>query len=158
SAIARELQESFLPASPPPIPGFDVDKRYEPAYALAQVGGDYFDFIELGDGRFGVVMGDVCGKGVTAAVYTAMSKDMRRAYASEDPAPDRVMTRLNAALFNQMSEECMFITLVYGVLDTRAGTLTYANAAHPHPLLYDPRNCTFEELTTTGGMVGAIPT
>jgi serine phosphatase RsbU (regulator of sigma subunit)/CheY-like chemotaxis protein len=157
-AIARELQESFLPATPPQIPGFDVKKRYEPAYALAQVGGDYFDFIELGDGRFGLVMGDVCGKGVTAAVYTAMSKYMLRAFASEDPAPDRAMTRLNAALFNQMSEECMFITIVYAVLDTRAGTLTYANAAHPHPLLYDPRECTFQELATTGGMVGAIPT
>jgi serine phosphatase RsbU (regulator of sigma subunit)/CheY-like chemotaxis protein len=157
-AIASELQESLLPAEPPAIPGFDVQPKYEPAYALAQVGGDYFDFIELGDGRFGIVMGDVCGKGVTAAVYTAMSKYMLRAYAAEDPAPDRVMTRLNAALFNQMSEECMFITIVYGVLDTRAGTFTYANAAHPHPLLYDPRHETFEELATTGGMVGAIPT
>jgi serine phosphatase RsbU (regulator of sigma subunit) len=157
-AIASELQQSLLPTYPPKIPGFQVDQRYEPAYALAQVGGDYFDFLELGDGRFGLVMGDVCGKGVTAAVYTAMSKYMLRAYAAEDPAPDRVMTRLNAALFNQMSEECMFITIVYAVLDTRSGTLTYANAAHPHPLLYDPRECTFEELTTTGGMVGAIPT
>jgi serine phosphatase RsbU (regulator of sigma subunit)/CheY-like chemotaxis protein len=157
-AIARELQESLLPNAPPAIPGFEVYPRYEPAYALAQVGGDYFDFIELGDGRIGIVMGDVCGKGVTAAVYTAMSKYMLRAYVAEDPSPDRAMTRLNAALFNQMSEECMFITIVYAVLDMRTGVLTYANAAHPHPLLYDPREDAFQELVTTGGMVGAIPT
>jgi sigma-B regulation protein RsbU (phosphoserine phosphatase) len=134
-----------------------VSKFYHPASDVMQVGGDYYDFIEMGDGRYGIVLGDVCGKGVTAAVYTAMAKYMLRAYALEDPAPDAVLRRLNRILYSQMSEDCMFITLTYGVLDTRAGEFTFVNAAHPHPLLYHAAAGGFEELGTTGGMVGALP-
>jgi sigma-B regulation protein RsbU (phosphoserine phosphatase) len=153
--IARTLQESFL-SRETAVPQFDVASRYEPASAVAQIGGDYFDFIELGSDRLGIVMGDVCGKGLAAAVYTAMAKYMLRAYAVEDPSPAAVMTRVNRALHNQMSDECMFITLVYGVLHLNSGLFVYANAAHPPPLLYRPGPGTFEELATTGGMVGAV--
>jgi serine phosphatase RsbU (regulator of sigma subunit)/DNA-binding response OmpR family regulator len=155
---ARTLQESFLPEGPVAIQGFDVARRYEPAFAAAQIGGDYYDFFELGDGRFAVVMGDVCGKGVQAAVYTAAAKYGLRAYAALDPSPARVIALLNASLQGQMPEECAFLTLVYAVIDTRAGAVTYANAGHPFPLLYDPRARSFEELTATGGLVGAWPT
>src|SRR5207302_8836631 len=102
----------------------------------AQVGGDYYDFIELGEGRLGVVMGDVCGKGVTAAVFTAMAKYMLRAYAVEDPSPAAVISRLNRSLYNQMSEDCMFVTMVYGVLDTGTGDFTYGRPGPPPPLHY----------------------
>src|SRR5205807_8336647 len=132
--VAHTLQESLLPPANPLIGGYDVKSYYAPASDVMQVGGDYYDFIDLGDGRCGVVLGDVCGKGVTAAVYTAMAKYMLRAYALEDPTPAAVLTRLNRALFSQMSEECMFITLVYGVLDTRPGQFSYVHGAHPHPL------------------------
>jgi len=71
-----------------------------------------------------VVMGDVCGKVGTAAVFTAMAKYMLRAYAVEHPSPASVITRLNLPLYSQMSEDCMFITLVYGVLDTQTGEFT----------------------------------
>lgn len=153
--IARILQESFLSRATT-VPHFEVASRYDPASAVAQIGGDYFDFIELSPGRLGIVMGDVCGKGLTAAVYTAMAKYILRAYAMEDVSPAGVVTRLNRALHNQMSEECMFITLVYGVLDHATGRFTYTNAAHPPPLLYRTDRDRFEELVTTGGMVGAI--
>lgn len=156
--VARTLQESLLPRTTVAVPGFDIDSTYEPAFSAAQVGGDYYDFIALPEGRLGVVMGDVCGKGVTAAVYTAMAKYMLRAYAMEDPSPASVLSRLNRSLYSQMSEECMFITMVYGVLDTRTGDFTYVNAAHPHPLLYQPDRDEVIELPTTGGMVGALPT
>jgi serine phosphatase RsbU (regulator of sigma subunit)/CheY-like chemotaxis protein len=155
--IASTLQQSMLPPQTVEVPGFEVAPRYAPAYAAAQVGGDYYDFIELPDGKLGVVMGDVCGKGVTAAVFTAMAKYMVRAYAVEDPSPASVITRLNRSLHSQMSEDCMFITMVYGVLDTRSGEFTYVNAAHPHPLVYHPDRDEVCELTTTGGMVGALP-
>jgi serine phosphatase RsbU (regulator of sigma subunit) len=155
--VARTLQESFLPPADPKLPGYDLNSFYHPASDVMQVGGDYYDFIELGQGRFGIVLGDVCGKGVTAAVYTAMAKYMLRAYALQDPSPDVVLNRLNHALYSHMSEECMFITLVYGVLDTGTGEFTYVNAAHPHPLLYHPGSGQFDELKTTGGMVGALP-
>jgi len=157
-STARTLQESFLPVGPLKIPGFEVALKYEPAFRAAQIGGDYYDFFELSDGRHGIVMGDVCGKGVQAAVYTAAAKYELRAYAALDPAPQRVLTRLNAGLQGQMPEECAFLTLVYAVIDTRAATVTYANAGHPFPLLYDSRTESFEELTATGGLVGAWPT
>jgi serine phosphatase RsbU (regulator of sigma subunit)/DNA-binding response OmpR family regulator len=153
--IARTLQESFL-SPDAEVPPFDIASRYEPASAVAQVGGDYFDFIELDRDRLGIVMGDVCGKGLAAAIYTAMAKYILRAYAVEDPSPASVVTRLNHALHNQMSDECMFITLVYGVLHLPTGEFVYANAAHPPPLLYRPVEDCFEELITTGGMVGAV--
>jgi serine phosphatase RsbU (regulator of sigma subunit)/CheY-like chemotaxis protein len=155
--VARTLQEIFLPHEPPVIPGFDMHPLYDPAYTAEQIGGDYFDFIELGEGRFGLVLGDVCGKGVVAALFTAKSKFTLRAFASEEPSPAHVVTRLNRALASQMSEECAFVTLVYALLDTRSGTLTYANAAHPPPLVYDPRSRQFQELAGTGGLVGAWP-
>jgi serine phosphatase RsbU (regulator of sigma subunit)/DNA-binding response OmpR family regulator len=155
--IASTLQQSFLPPAPVEHPLFDVRCRYVPAHAAAQVGGDYYDFIELPDEKLGVVMGDVCGKGVTAAVFTAMAKYILRAYAVEDPGPASVITRLNRSLYSQMSEDCMFITMVYGVLDTRTGDFTYVNAAHPPPLIYHPDRDEVSELATTGGMVGALP-
>jgi serine phosphatase RsbU (regulator of sigma subunit)/DNA-binding response OmpR family regulator len=155
--VASTLQQSFIPRTEIELPGFDIKSRYEPAFAAAQVGGDYFDYIELEDGRLGVVMGDVCGKGVTAAVFTAMAKYMLRAYAVEDPSPASVITRLNRSLYSQMSEDCMFITLVYGVLDTQTGEFNYVNAAHPYPLVYHPERDEMNELPTTGGMVGALP-
>src|SRR5438132_1610183 len=155
--VASTLQQSFIPRTPIELPGYDFGNLYEPAFTAAQVGGDYYDFIELGDGRLGVVMGDVCGKGVTAAVFTAMAKYMLRAYAVENPNPASVITRLNRSLYSQMSEDCMFITMVYGVLDTRTGDFAYVNAAHPHPLIYHPDREEVSELPTTGGMVGAMP-
>src|SRR5262249_18037811 len=89
---------------------------------------------------------------------TAMAKYMLRAYAMEDPSPASVLGRLNRSLYSQMSEDCMFITMVYGVLDTRTGEFTYVNAAHPHPLIYHAGRDEMSELATTGGMVGALPT
>jgi serine phosphatase RsbU (regulator of sigma subunit)/CheY-like chemotaxis protein len=155
--VASTLQQSFIPRTRIEPPGFEIGQLYEPASAAAQIGGDYYDFIELPDGRLGVVMGDVCGKGVTAAVFTAMAKYMLRAYAIEDPSPASVITRLNRSLYSHMSEDCMFITMVYGVLDTRTGLFTYVNAAHPYPLIYHPDREEIVELPTTGGMVGAMP-
>jgi serine phosphatase RsbU (regulator of sigma subunit)/CheY-like chemotaxis protein len=155
--VAQTLQESLLPRTTVAVPGFDVKSQYAPAFAAAQVGGDYYDFIELPDNKLGIVMGDVCGKGVTAAVFTAMAKYMLRAYAMEDISPASVLGRLNRALYSQMSEDCMFITMVYGVLDTQTGDFTYVNAAHPHPLIYHPERDEVSELPTTGGMVGALP-
>jgi serine phosphatase RsbU (regulator of sigma subunit)/ActR/RegA family two-component response regulator len=155
--VASTLQESLIPRKRHDLPGFDIYSEYKPALEQAQVGGDYYDFIELPDGRLGVVMADVCGKGVTAAVYTAMAKYMLRAYAAEDPSPASVITRLNRSLYSQMSEDCMFITMVYGTLDTQTGEYTYVNAAHPYPLVYHPGRDEVSELPTTGGMVGAMP-
>lgn len=146
----RTLAESFL-TRPPRRPDLDLADRYEPASVVAQVGGDYYDFIEIDDHHLGVVIGDVCGKERAAAIYVAMAKYMLRAYCLEDPSPRQVITRLNRALYNQMSEECMFITMVYGVLDLREGTFTYTNAGHPPPILYYPESQRTMELKPLAG-------
>jgi len=132
--VARALAETFV-SQVFQFPGFGVASQYEPASDVIRVGGDYFDFIELGNRRIGVVIGDVCGKGAASAAYTAKARYMLRAYALEEPSPARVLTRLNRALYDQGSRECQFLTLVYGVLDLETAAFTYGNAGHPPPLL-----------------------
>lgn len=163
--MARTLAESFL--SKTPVRGdVQLASYYEPASEVAQIGGDYYDFIELDRYRLGIVIGDVCGKGLTAAIYTGKAKDMLYAYARENfeiaqeagesPSTEWVITRLNRALYTQMSEDCMFITMMYGVLDTRTGAFTYTNAAHPPPILHQPESGLLVELAP-GGAVQVYP-
>jgi AmiR/NasT family two-component response regulator len=141
----------------PVVPGFQLAARYLPASEVARVGGDFFDFVELTSDRFGVVIGDVCGSGIAAAGYTTMARHMLRAYSLEDPAPARVLTRLNRALCDQMPEECPFITVVYGVLDVQARCFTYANAGHPAPILGRSDVHTCRELDIVTAAIGVVP-
>jgi serine phosphatase RsbU (regulator of sigma subunit)/CheY-like chemotaxis protein len=163
--MARTLAESFLSTTPVRT-DVQLASYYEPASEVAQIGGDYYDFIELDRHHLGIVIGDVCGKGLTAAIYTGKAKDMLYAYARENfevaleagqsPSTQWVITRLNRALYTQMSEDCMFITMMYGVLDTRTGAFTYTNAAHPPPILYQPESARLVELAP-GGAVQVYP-
>jgi serine phosphatase RsbU (regulator of sigma subunit) len=152
---ARTLAETFL-AQTIQLPDFQVATRYEPASEVFRVGGDYFDFIELGERRIGVVIGDVCGKGAPAAAYTAKARYMLRAYAIEDPSPSGVLNRLNRALCEQGSSSCQFLTLVYGVLDLESAAFTYGNAGHPPPILLDPETG-YHELRSTGTVLAVAP-
>jgi serine phosphatase RsbU (regulator of sigma subunit)/DNA-binding response OmpR family regulator len=166
----QTLAHSFL-TLPPVREDLKLASRYEAAAEVAKIGGDYFDFVEFDDHRLGVVIGDVCGKGLAAAIYTGKAKDMFRAYAlenfenaralSQPLSPQWVLTRLNRALCYQMSD--MFVTMVYGVLDTYAQTFTYTNAGHPHPLLFQPCSESLLEIKPaqggegpTDGLVGAV--
>ena len=154
--VAYSLARSFI-GEPPILPGFKVACRYEPAFEAARVGGDFFDFIELGPDRIGIVLGDVCGKGIAAATHTTMARHMLRAYSLEDPAPAHVLARLNRALCRQPENDSLFVTVVYGVLDLRARTLVYGSAGHPPPVIYEPAARSARELRSTGGIVGAVP-
>jgi sigma-B regulation protein RsbU (phosphoserine phosphatase) len=154
--VAHSLARSFI-GEPPDLPGFQVAWRYEPAFEAARVGGDFFDFIELGPDRCGIVLGDVCGKGLAAATHTTMARHMLRAYCLEDPSPVRVLTRLNRALCQQADRDSLFATAVYGVLDLSARTFLYGRAGHPPPIIYEPERQDVRELKTTGGIVGAVP-
>lgn len=152
---ARLLAETFL-CPLPALPGYEVASRYEPAGEAELVGGDYFDFLNLGPGRTGIVIGDACGKGVSAAAFTAKTRYMLRAYAAEDPAPGRVLTRLNRALNAEVPGAVMFVTLIYGILEHETGNWTYANGGHPGPILHaSTEQC--DVLPTTGPLVGVIP-
>lgn len=129
--LAERIQQSFLPRNIPEIPGFTFSARYEPAF---EVGGDFYDFIELPEERVGIVIADVSGKGIAAALYMArLTRDLRYlALAESDPA--RVLKWMNRAVLDNGQDD-LFVTLVYLVLDIRNRHLTFANAGHMPPLV-----------------------
>ncbi|MGB9619844.1 MAG: PAS domain-containing protein, partial [Armatimonadota bacterium] len=120
-AVAEKLQASFMLDQCPPTPGFELAHTYHAALDEALVGGDFYDVFPLSEGKLALVIADVAGKGLNAAVYTAMTKYMLRAYALERPAPDLVLTRLNEALAACTPTE-LFVTLIYGILDCTTAT------------------------------------
>lgn len=133
-AIATKLQESFTARDLPEIEGFTYAQDYRPARDSTIVGGDFYDVFRVAEDKYAVVMADVAGKGLNSVVYTAMTKFILRAYALEDAEPACSLGRLNEALYACTPPE-LFVTIVYGILDSAAKTFTYANAGHEHPLL-----------------------
>ncbi len=132
--IAEVLQRALLPERLPQTDAVGLTARYLPATDEASVGGDLYDAIELGDGRVGVAIGDVEGKGLRAAAMVGQVRASLRALALDDPDPGRVLRRLNRVLADGPGELVM-TTLVYLVLDPAEGTVTWACAGHPRPLL-----------------------
>jgi serine phosphatase RsbU (regulator of sigma subunit) len=129
--LARQVQESFLPKAFPHAPGFSFAAYSEPA---REVGGDFYDVIDLGEGRIGLVIADVSDKGMAAALYMALTRSLIRAEAVRESSPRVVLANVNRSLLD-LGEQGMFVTVFYGVLDARSGDLLYARAGHDHPLL-----------------------
>ncbi len=155
--IAAIFQASLLMESSPRISGYTLGTKYQAAFEEASVGGDFFDFVELDDGRVVVVVGDVAGKGLRAAVYTAMAKYMLRAYAAESTSPARMIGRLNDALCRYIREPGTFITLFCGVLDPASHTLVYTSAGHEPALFGYPDSRVLELAAGHGPALGIIP-
>lgn len=131
---ARSIQQALLPRTSPLIPGFSVSGLSIPA---GSVGGDWYDFIPLSDGRWGLVLADVSGKGTAAALLMSAARGMLRSLAQTGSGPAEVLTRLN----NMMIEDfpCgRFVTMVYAELDPSSRVLRVANAGHLAPLLVEP--------------------
>lgn len=124
--IAREVQMSFLPKTSPRFTRLDIASRCEPAQ---EVGGDYYDFIELGGNRLGIVIGDVSGKGTQAAFYMTLTKGFLRALANTADSPAVVLTQLNRLFYDNVRRG-VFISMAYGIFDMDEGTLTLARAGH----------------------------
>ncbi|MCC7147354.1 MAG: SpoIIE family protein phosphatase [Phycisphaeraceae bacterium] len=143
--LASEVQQKMLPAAVPQVPPFDIAGRYVPSYEL---GGDFYDLIDLG-GSVGVVIGDVVGKGVAAALLMASVRAAIRAFAQEVYDLDEIITRVNVSLARDTRDK-EFATLFYGVLDPRTLRLTYCNAGHEPALLLRAGEIIRLE---TGGMV-----
>lgn len=125
-AIAHEIQQRFLPQAMPRVPGLDAAAVCLPAY---EVGGDLYDFLHLGPGRLGVVVGDVSGKGTQAAFVMTLVKGALQTLASDDLAPADVLRRLNRTVRANVPRG-VFVSLVYAVLDVPARRLTLARAGH----------------------------
>ena len=130
---ARVIQQALLPKSSPYIPGFVVSGLSVPA---GPVGGDWYDFIPFPDGRWGLVLADVSGKGTAAALLMSATRGMLRSLAEACCGPAEVLTKLNELLVADFPAG-RFVTLVYAVLDPAARTVTFANAGHLKPLLIE---------------------
>ncbi len=130
---ARLIQQALLPKSSPYIPGFVVSGRSEPARA---VGGDWYDFIPFPDGRWGLVLADVSGKGTAAALLMSATRGVFRSLAEACCSPGEVLTRLNQLLVDDFPAG-KFVTMVYAVLDPATRNVVFANAGHLLPLFID---------------------
>jgi serine phosphatase RsbU (regulator of sigma subunit) len=124
--IAREIQKSLLPVRLPRMAGLDIADLCEPA---REVGGDYYDFFELGPRRLGLLVADVSGKGTSAALYMAELKGLMLALSRLEPSPRQLLIALNQHLAEHLDNRS-FITMTYAVLDLESGTLTSARAGH----------------------------
>jgi sigma-B regulation protein RsbU (phosphoserine phosphatase) len=148
---ARKIQQALLPRCSPYIPGFAVSGLSTPAGA---VGGDWYDFIPFDDGRWGLVLADVSGKGTAAALLMSATRGMLRSLATAC-CPSEVLRKLNELLVNDFPSG-RFVTMVYAVLDPAERTLRFASAGHLRPLLIEGSDTRFLE-TERGLPLGIGP-
>jgi PAS domain S-box-containing protein len=148
--VARLIQQTLLPKSVPELEGYQIAAYYQPA---REVGGDFYDSLELPDGRLGLVVGDVSGKGVPAAIVMAATRTMLRA-AYRLGSPGEILEQANNILCPEIPPN-MFVTCLIALLDTRTGRLHYANAGHDLPYLRHANGVS--ELRATGMPLGLMP-
>jgi serine phosphatase RsbU (regulator of sigma subunit)/anti-sigma regulatory factor (Ser/Thr protein kinase) len=149
--VAQLIQQNFLPREVPELAGWQLAAYYRPA---REVGGDFYDFIELPGDRLGLVIGDVTDKGVPAAMVMAATRTVLRASAQRLVAPGEVLEQVNELLVPDMPQK-MFVTCLYAVLERETGRLRYANAGHNLPYVStDAGPC---ELRATGMPLGLLP-
>lgn len=154
SELARMLQQTLIPPPPPEIPTLDVVAAYQPA--SGEVGGDFYDVFPLRDGQWAVVLGDVCGKGVRAAVVSAVVRHTVRALMSLGQSPAQMAAGLHQIL--EREAEPSFCTMVALRLTSAGGSwdVELANCGHP-PAVLLAKGGGFEELPHTGSIVGLLP-
>jgi serine phosphatase RsbU (regulator of sigma subunit) len=151
--VARLIQQTLLPKSAPELKGYQIAAYYQPA---REVGGDFYDFFEVGDGRLGLVVGDASGKGIPAALVMANTRSVLRTVAqSGGVAPGQVLEEANEILYPDIPAN-MFVTCFYAILDPKSGRLLYANAGHDLPYLCHGGGDA-EELRARGMPLGLMP-
>jgi serine phosphatase RsbU (regulator of sigma subunit)/anti-sigma regulatory factor (Ser/Thr protein kinase) len=149
--VARLIQQTLLPKEMPALAGYHVSGYYQPARA---VGGDFYDFLYLADGRLGLVVGDVTDKGVPAALVMATTRAIMRGAALQFDRPGRVLEQANELLVPDIPRN-MFVTCLYAILNPDTGHLIYANAGHDLP--YRRHASGSDELRATGMPLGLLP-
>jgi serine phosphatase RsbU (regulator of sigma subunit)/predicted ester cyclase len=152
--VARIIQEASLPKEVPQLEGWEITPLYRPA---REVGGDFYDFFELEDGRVGVVVGDATGKGVPAALVVTATYSMLRAVAQalRSFAPGEVLAQVNETLLARIPLN-MFVTCFYAILEPKSGHLLYANAGHTLPCRKRRNDDQADELSARGMPLGLM--
>ncbi|MCL5998832.1 MAG: SpoIIE family protein phosphatase [Chloroflexi bacterium] len=150
-ALARDIQTSFLPKESPRVEGWGVSAAWQ---AARQVGGDFYDFVALPGGRYGLVIADVADKGVPAALFMALSRTLMRAVAFTGRAPADALSRVNELILSD-SRSDLFVTVFYATWNPATGELVYANAGHNPPMLVRADG-TLLELQSRGIALGVI--
>jgi predicted ester cyclase len=150
--VARRIQQASLPKEVPALEGWQITPFYQPA---REVGGDFYDFLDLADGRLGVVVGDATGKGVPAALMMASTRSTLRAVAQASESPGDALRRVNDPLATDIPPN-MFVTCFYAILDPKSATLSYANAGHDLPYLRRSDG-DVEDLRARGMPLGLMP-
>ena len=148
--LARQIQQTFIPESLPQPAGWELAARWKTA---RQVGGDFYDVMELPNQKLGLFIADVADKGMPAALFMALTRTLVRAAVVETSSPAEALQRVNGLLMPD-TKQGMFVTAVYAVLDQNTGELTYVNAGH-NPPLWMKANGDIERLTRTGVALGA---
>jgi predicted ester cyclase len=153
--VARTIQQASLPKEVPQLEGWQISPRYQPA---REVGGDFYDFHFLTEGRLGVVVGDATGKGVPAALVMSTTCGMLQvaAHALDSSSPSEVLERVNETLVARIPAN-MFVTCFYAILEPKRGSLRYANAGHDLPYLHRRSGDDAEELRARGMPLGLMP-
>src|SRR5918911_2032281 len=153
--VARSIQQASLPSEVPTLEGWQISPFYKPA---TEVGGDFYDFHLLSEGRLGVVVGDATGKGVPAALVMSTTCGMLQlaAQALGFSSPGEVLERVNETLLSRIPPN-MFVTCFYAILNPESATLSYANAGHDLPYLLRGSGGECEELRARGMPLGIMP-
>jgi sigma-B regulation protein RsbU (phosphoserine phosphatase) len=143
---AQAIQFGLFPGDCPNIDGFDIEGVCVPCRA---VGGDWYDYIPLSDGRLGIVLADVSGKGMGAALLMSSARSILRLHARDGKPPGEVLTEVNRILVDDFPS-ARFVTLIYAIADPVAKIITFANAGHLHPILINANGAAF--LATDSGL------
>ncbi len=155
--ISEMLQQALIPAQiPTTVSGCQFAAKYVPALDEAQVGGDFYDVFDLGGGKVGVMIGDVAGKGVQAAMQVSAARYAFRSYAYIDPSPSRVVSLVNNALCKDQGRDGSMFTAFFAVVDTHTHTINYTNAGHEPPVIRRAGGI-MEEMSVGAMVLGILP-
>jgi len=149
--LARQIQQAFIPQTLPGYPGWQLAARWRTA---RQVGGDFYDVIELPNRRLGLFIADVADKGIPAALFMALTRTLVRAAVVETSSPAEALQRVNDLLLPD-TQQGMFVTAIYGLLDLESGEFDYVNAGH-NPPVWVKHSGELEKLTRTAVALGVI--
>ncbi|HKI77332.1 MAG TPA: SpoIIE family protein phosphatase, partial [Ignavibacteriaceae bacterium] len=144
--IAHQVQMKLLPKTVPEIGGYSFAALCEPA---KEVGGDYYDFINLGKDKTGIVIGDVAGKGLPAAIYMTLTKGIFHSYSEGNFSPKDVLIKINKLIY-QIIESGSFITMFYGIIDHKKNEFVFARAGHEAAIFFNSESDEIQSLRPTG--------